>query len=181
MIENHEVDPYLEDIEKNTDLDLEITKGEVDQVPLVGEIKRLDQEVIQETEQKRTGQDLKIGNPEKDHILAVVTLVVDLFLGIVDHIQETEDQEAGLGQKQKDRVVDPEIIIKIRKELRGSAQHLGKDIKIKVALEVERKDYAGLILILIVTLKADPQGYPEEILNLTLFHLKGKYILTKTI
>lgn len=170
MIENHGVDHYLEGVKKSIDLDLEIIKGEVDQVPSVGEIKRIGQEA----EQREIDLGLKIRNLGKDHILAVVIQVVDQFLRIVDHIQETESRGADPGLNQENHVADLEIIIK--KENKESAQHLGRSTKIEVALEVERKDCAGLALILIVILKVGPQDYPEEILSQTLFHLEGKYI-----
>lgn len=47
MIKNHEVDPYLEVVERSTDLDLEIIKEEADRVLSVEDFRKTDQEVIQ--------------------------------------------------------------------------------------------------------------------------------------
>lgn len=106
MIKNHEVDPYLEVVKRSTDLDLEIIKEEVDQVPSIEDFWKIDQEVIQGIEQRGIGLDLRIKNLEKDHILVVVIQVVDQFPWIVYPIQETEDQEVYPGQKQEGHVVD---------------------------------------------------------------------------
>lgn len=171
MIENLEADLYLEVVERRTVLDQEKAKGEV------GQVQEVVKEIRQGVEPKRkAGPDQKTGKIGRDLYLEIDIQIVDLHLLIADHILEMENQEADPGLSREGRVVDREIIIRIKKGATGNIRHQDRSTKLNNVLEVETGEIVGLTQVLVVILKLDHPDCLNEILVPTLSHQKGTYI-----